>query len=87
VDADVRVTLQVPPPSIPAMPAAPPIPTDALKQLQAGLQSPTLLCVAAQQAFQDNEQLADACNQVAGALQPVTGPAGAAVAPVLGALP
>jgi hypothetical protein len=71
-DVDVRARVALTPtpgaPAAPPLPSAPPDPSTALQQAQAGMQSPTLLCVAGQQAWQGNAQVTDACNQVAGAL-------------------
>jgi hypothetical protein len=56
-------------------------------QLAAILQSPSLGCFAASSLTQNNAQLADACSQLATALQPYTSQLGTALAPVLGLLP
>jgi hypothetical protein len=48
-------------------------------QLAAVLQSPSLLCVEGASAWQNNEQITDACNQAATGLAPVTGPVGGAI--------
>jgi hypothetical protein len=54
------------------------------QQLAAVLQAPSLLCVQAASAWQNNAQVTDACNQAAAAIAPVTGPLGAAAGPALG---
>jgi hypothetical protein len=56
-------------------------------QLGAILQSPSLGCIAASSLTQSNAQLADACSQLATALQPYSSQLGTALAPVLGLLP
>ena len=56
-------------------------------QLGAILQSPSLGCLAASSLTQGNAQLADACAQLATALQPYSSQLGTALAPVLGLLP
>jgi hypothetical protein len=56
---------------------------DGPQQLQAVLQAPSLLCVEGASAWQDNQQITDACNQAATALAPVTSQLGNAVSPVL----
>jgi hypothetical protein len=53
-------------------------------QAQAVLESPNLLCLAAASAWQNNEQVTDACNQAATTLVPVTGALGGALDPVFG---
>jgi hypothetical protein len=52
-------------------------------QLQAVLQAPSLLCIEGASAWKGNEQITDACNQAATALEPVTSQLGNAVSPVL----
>jgi hypothetical protein len=56
-------------------------------QLGALLQSPTFACVEVASAAQGNAQLADACSQLATALQPYSSQLGDALSPVLGLLP
>jgi hypothetical protein len=56
-------------------------------QLGALLQSPSFACVAVASAAQDNAQLADACSQLATALQPYSSQLGDALSPALGLLP
>jgi hypothetical protein len=56
-------------------------------QLAALLQSPTFACVEVASAAQGNAQLADACSQLATALQPYSSQLGDALSPVLGLLP
>jgi hypothetical protein len=56
-------------------------------QLGALLQSPTFACVELASAAQGNAQLADACSQLATALQPYSSQLGDALSPVLGLLP
>jgi hypothetical protein len=51
-------------------------------QLAAVLQSPSLLCIEGASAWQNNEQITDACNQVATGLAPVVGPVGGALGSV-----
>jgi len=50
------------------------------------LQSPSLLCAEGASAWQNNQQITDACNQAATALAPVTSQLGGALQPVLGGL-
>jgi hypothetical protein len=50
------------------------------------LQSPSLLCVEGASAWQNNQQITDACNQAAAALAPATSQLGSALQPVLGQL-
>jgi hypothetical protein len=56
-------------------------------QLGVLLQSPSFACVAVASAAQDNAQLADACSQLATALQPYSSQLGDALSPALGLLP
>jgi hypothetical protein len=56
-------------------------------QLGMVLQSPSLGCFAASSLTQSDAQLADACSQLATALQPYSGQLGTALAPVLALLP
>ncbi|MDQ1481074.1 MAG: hypothetical protein QOI44_1935 [Actinomycetota bacterium] len=56
-------------------------------QLGALLQSPSFACVAVASAAQDNAQLADACSQLATALQPYSSQLGDALSPALALLP
>jgi hypothetical protein len=56
-------------------------------ELAAILQSPSLGCFAASSLTQNNAQLADACSQLATALQPYSNQLGTALAPVLALLP
>jgi hypothetical protein len=56
-------------------------------QLSLLLHSPSFACVAVTSAAQANEQLADACSQLATALQPYSSQLGDALSPVLGVLP
>jgi hypothetical protein len=56
------------------------------EQLKTVLQSPNLLCVLGAAAWQNNQQVTDACNQAATALKPATGPLTGALDPVLGNL-
>jgi len=56
---------------------------DGPQQLQAVLQSPSLLCVEGASLWQSNPQVTDACNQAAAGLAPVTSQLGS----VLGGLP
>jgi hypothetical protein len=56
-------------------------------QLGMILQSPSLGCFAASSLTQNNAQLADACSQLATALQPYSSQLGTGLAPVLGLLP
>jgi hypothetical protein len=56
-------------------------------QLGLLLQSPSFACSQVAGAAQDNEQLADACSQLATALQPYSSQLGDALSPVLGLLP
>ncbi|HTL84713.1 MAG TPA: hypothetical protein VL856_05990 [Acidimicrobiia bacterium] len=55
-------------------------------QAQALLQSPNLLCVAGASAWQNNEQVTDACNEAATTLVPVTSALGGALAPAFGSM-
>jgi hypothetical protein len=55
-------------------------------QAQALLQSPNLLCVAGASAWQNNQEVTDACNQAATTLVPVTGALGGALGPVFGSM-
>ena len=54
------------------------------QQLVAVLESPTLLCVEGASAWQNNQQITDACNQAAGALAPLTSQLASTVTPILG---
>ena len=56
-------------------------------QLAVLLQSPSFACVEVASAAQNNAQLADACSQLATALQPYSSQLGDALSPVLGLLP
>jgi hypothetical protein len=56
-------------------------------QLGMVLQSPSLGCFAASSLTQSNAQLADACSELATALQPYSSQLGTALAPVLALLP
>jgi hypothetical protein len=56
------------------------------QQLQLVLQSPSLLCVIGASAWQNNQQVTDACNQAATAIAPVTSQLAGALGPVLGGL-
>jgi hypothetical protein len=56
-------------------------------QLGVLLQSPSFACVAVASAAQGSEQLADACSQLATALQPYSSQLGDALNPALGLLP
>jgi hypothetical protein len=56
------------------------------QQLKLVLQSPSLLCVIGASAWQNNQQVTDACNQVATAIAPVTSQLVGALAPLLGGL-
>ena len=56
-------------------------------QLSLLLHSPSFACVAVGSAAADNPQLADACSQLATALQPYSSQLGDALSPVLGLLP
>jgi hypothetical protein len=56
-------------------------------QLGVLLQSPSFGCVAVGSAAQGNAQLADACSQLATALQPYSSQLGDALSPALGLLP
>jgi hypothetical protein len=56
------------------------------QQLGVVLQSPTLLCIEGASAWQNNQQITDACNQAATALAPVTSQIGTALQPVLAKL-
>ena len=56
-------------------------------QLSLLLHSPSFACVAVASAAQGNEQLADACAQLATALRPYSSQLGDALSPVLGLLP
>ena len=56
-------------------------------QLQALLQSPSVGCFELSSVTQGNAQLADACSQLATALQPYSSQLGTVLAPVLGLLP
>ncbi|HVJ98110.1 MAG TPA: hypothetical protein VNC41_14870 [Acidimicrobiia bacterium] len=56
------------------------------EQLKTVLQSPNLLCVLGASAWQNNQQVTDACNQAATALKPALGPLVGALDPVLGSL-
>jgi hypothetical protein len=56
-------------------------------QLQAVLQSPSVGCFELSSLTQGNAQLADACSQLATALQPYSSQLGSVLAPVLGLLP
>jgi hypothetical protein len=56
-------------------------------QLSLLLHSPSFACVAVGSAANDNEQLTDACSQLATALQPYSSQLGDALSPVLGVLP
>jgi hypothetical protein len=56
-------------------------------QLGMVLQSPSIGCFAASSLTQNNAQLADACSQLATALQPYSSQLGTALAPVLALLP
>ena len=56
-------------------------------QLAVLLQAPSFACVAVGSAAQNNAQLADACSQLATALQPYSSQLGDALSPALGLLP
>jgi len=56
-------------------------------ELSVLLHSPSFACVAVASAAQDNAQLADACAQLATALQPYSSQLGDALSPALGVLP
>ena len=56
-------------------------------QLALLLQSPSFACVEVASAAQNNAQLADACSQLATALQPYSSQLGDVLSPVLGLLP
>ena len=53
------------------------------QQLATVLQSPSLLCIEGASAWQNNQQITDACNEAASALAPVTAQLGGLLAPVL----
>lgn len=53
------------------------------QQLAIVLQSPSLLCAEGASAWQNNQQITDACNQAAAALAPVTSQLGGLLGPVL----
>ncbi len=53
------------------------------QQLQLVLQSPSLLCAEGASAWQNNQQITDACNQAATGLAPVTSQLGGLLNPVL----
>jgi hypothetical protein len=52
-------------------------------QLEAVLANPSLLCLEGQSAWQNNQQITQACDQAATAVGPITSAAGTALAPVL----
>ena len=54
------------------------------QQLALVLQSPSLLCVEGASAWQNNQQITDACNQAASALAPLTAQLGSTLGPILG---
>jgi hypothetical protein len=56
------------------------------EQLKTVLQNPGLLCVLGSSAWQNNEQVTDACNQAATALKPALAPLVGGLDPVLGSL-
>lgn len=53
-------------------------------ELKAVLQSPSLLCLAGASAWQNNQQVTDACNQAAAAIAPATSAASGALGPLYG---
>jgi len=56
-------------------------------QLSLLLHSPSFACVAVRSAAQDHQQLADACSQLATALQPYSSQLGDALSPVFDLMP
>jgi len=56
-------------------------------ELQAVLESPSVGCLELSSLTQGNAQLADACSNLATALQPYSGQLGSVLAPVLGLFP
>jgi hypothetical protein len=57
------------------------------QELQVVLAQPSLLCTEAASAWQNNQQITDACNQAAAGLAPATSAVGSGLAPALGNLP
>jgi hypothetical protein len=57
------------------------------QELQVVLAQPSLLCAEAASAWQNNQQITDACNQAAAGLAPATSAVASGLAPALGNLP